>query len=94
MNLNDFPKTDAYFSNYCLVYFLLLSELSYDRYRSDNPPQHLSRDHVVVTQLFSELAFEIANEKGLLGKRLHLDSTSFVLYGDYDDCSEIVIKIP
>jgi transposase len=37
-----------------------------------------------VTKLYSELAFEIAREKGLLGKRLHLDSTSFTLHGRYD----------
>jgi transposase len=30
-----------------------------------------------VTKLYSELAFEIAREKGILGQRLHLDSTSF-----------------
>ncbi|HAU1190305.1 TPA: IS1634 family transposase, partial [Legionella pneumophila] len=38
-----------------------------------------------VTRLYSELAFEIAREKNLLSQRLHLDSTSFVLYGRYDD---------
>ena len=38
-----------------------------------------------MTKLYSELAFEIANEKGLLGQRLHLDSTSFVMYGNYED---------
>lgn len=38
-----------------------------------------------VTKLFSEIAFEIAHEQNLLGTRLHLDSTSFVLYGDYPD---------
>ncbi len=32
-----------------------------------------------VTKLYSELAFEIVTEKNLLGKRLHLDTTSFVL---------------
>ena len=37
-----------------------------------------------VTKLYSELAFEIAREKDLLGQRLHQDSTSFVLYGRYD----------
>ena len=37
-----------------------------------------------VTKLYSELAFEIAREKGILGQRLHLDSTSFVLHGRYD----------
>lgn len=37
-----------------------------------------------VTKLYSEIAFEIAKEKGLLSQRLHLDSTSFVLYGQYE----------
>jgi transposase len=37
-----------------------------------------------VTKLYSELAFEIVKEKNLLSQRLHLDSTSFVLYGRYD----------
>lgn len=44
-----------------------------------------------VTKLYSELAFEIATEKNLLSQRLHLDSTSFVLYGRYEnqgDCPE------
>lgn len=37
-----------------------------------------------VTKLYSEIAFEIAREKGILGQRLHLDTTSFVLHGRYD----------
>ncbi len=37
-----------------------------------------------VTKLYSEIAFEIAKEKGLLSQRLHLDSMSFVLYGRYE----------
>ncbi len=37
-----------------------------------------------VTKLYSEIAFEVANEQNILGKRMHLDTTSFVLYGDYD----------
>jgi transposase len=37
-----------------------------------------------VTKLYSEIAFEVAHEKNIVGKRLHLDSTSFSLYGDYD----------
>lgn len=48
-----------------------------------------------VTKLYSELAFEIALEKNLLSQRLHLDSTSFVLYGRYDekgDCSDGIAK--
>jgi len=40
-----------------------------------------------VTQLFSELAFEIASDKELLGQSLHLDTTSFELYGRYEDVS-------
>lgn len=39
----------------------------------------------VVTKLYSELAFEIVTEKNLLGQRMHLDSTSFVLYGRYEN---------
>lgn len=38
-----------------------------------------------VTKLYSELSFEIASEKKLLGRRLHLDSTSFVLHGRYEN---------
>lgn len=38
-----------------------------------------------VTKLYSELAFEIALEKNLLSQRLHLDSTSLVLYGRYEN---------
>jgi transposase len=38
-----------------------------------------------VTKLYAELAFEVAREQGILGQRLHLDSTSFVLHGCYDD---------
>lgn len=46
-----------------------------------------------VTKLFSELSFEIASEQGLLGKRLHLDSTSFVLYGDYNEATESPVPV-
>ena len=35
------------------------------------------------TKLFSELAFEIGMENGLLGKTAHIDSTSLSLYGEY-----------
>ena len=37
-----------------------------------------------VTKLYSEIAFEVAREKDILGQRMHLDSTSFVLHGRYD----------
>ncbi len=36
------------------------------------------------TKLYSEVAFEIAVEKDILGQRMHLDTTSFVLHGCYD----------
>ena len=36
------------------------------------------------TKLFSEIAFEIALEKGLLGKNAHLDTTSISVIGEYD----------
>lgn len=47
-----------------------------------------------VTKLYSELAFEIVTEKNLLGHRLHLDSTSFVLHGRYEDqaCPEGIAR--
>jgi transposase len=62
-------------------------------------PEHLNDDclgrcldkiaEYGVTKLYSELAFEIAKEKNLLSQRMHLDSTSFVLYGRYEgeECS-------
>lgn len=37
-----------------------------------------------VTKLYSEVAFEVAREKDILSQRMHLDTTSFVLYGRYD----------
>lgn len=37
-----------------------------------------------VTKLYSEIAFEVAREKNLLGPRMHLDTTSFILHGRYD----------
>lgn len=40
------------------------------------------------TKLFSEVAFEIAQEQGLLSKSLHLDTTSLTLYGEYDGANE------
>jgi hypothetical protein len=39
------------------------------------------------TKLFSEVAFEIAKEQGLLARELHLDSTSLTLYRDYSQAT-------
>lgn len=38
-----------------------------------------------VTKLYGEIAFEIATENKLLGKKAHLDTTSFSLSGSYED---------
>lgn len=46
------------------------------------------------SKLFGEVAFEIAMEQGVLGPKAHLDSTSFVLHGEYaDDSSEEMIEV-
>ena len=36
------------------------------------------------TQLFGEIAFDIAIENDLLGRAMQLDTTSLIVYGDYD----------
>lgn len=38
-----------------------------------------------VTNLFSELAFDIGVDQNLLGRSAHFDTTSISLYGDYDE---------
>jgi transposase len=37
-----------------------------------------------ITKLLSEVVFEVAQEQGLLNRRLHLDTTRLTLYGDYE----------
>ena len=39
------------------------------------------------TKLFSEVAFAIGVKQGLLGKTARFDTTSLVVYGDYDEDS-------
>ena len=64
---------------------LLGSEVSAENLNDDCLGRSLDKiAEYGVTKLYSELAFEIAQEKGILGQRLHLDSTSFVLHGRYD----------
>lgn len=41
-----------------------------------------------VTKLYSEIAFEVSKEQNILAKRAHLDTTSFVLYGCYENHDE------
>lgn len=40
------------------------------------------------SKLFSELAFELLTREGLLGKTLHIDSTSVKLFGQYEGADE------
>lgn len=40
------------------------------------------------SQMFGEIAFEIALENNLLGELAHLDSTSMSVEGKYDNCTE------
>ena len=48
-----------------------------------------------VTQLFTELSFEIGKEKGLLGRSVHFDTTTLQVYGEYDvDEAEVGIALP
>jgi transposase len=44
------------------------------------------------TQLYSEIAFEIASEQNVLGQRLHLDTTSLTLYGRYESAEETALS--
>ena len=45
------------------------------------------------SQLFGEIAFDIAKEHGLLGKLSHLDSTSFTLHGQYENTEANAIEV-
>ena len=40
------------------------------------------------SKLFSELSFRLLNREGLLGKTLHMDSTSLKLHGQYESADE------
>jgi hypothetical protein len=44
------------------------------------------------TKLFAELAFEIAQERGLLGKSVHIDTTSLLLHGEFAEAAELASK--
>lgn len=43
------------------------------------------------SELFSELAFSLLNREGLLGKTLHLDSTSLKLHGQYESDDDFAV---
>lgn len=47
-----------------------------------------------ITNLFAELSLEVASQQGLLGRSVHLDTTSLGVYGDYDDELEILSEVP
>jgi transposase len=44
------------------------------------------------TKLFSEVAFEIGIEQGLLGRTFNIDTTSLTVYGDYEEEEETTQK--
>lgn len=61
---------------------LLGSEVSADNLNDDYLGRCLDKiSDYGNTKLYSEIAFEVAKEQGILGQRLYLDSTSFVLHG-------------
>lgn len=41
-----------------------------------------------VTKLFTELSLLIGKARGLLGKSMHIDTTTLSLYGDYEACEK------
>jgi len=45
------------------------------------------------TQLFAEIAFEIAQERGLLGKSVHIDTTTLLLHGEYVAAAELANQV-
>jgi transposase len=44
------------------------------------------------TKLFTELSFIIGQSRNLLGKSIHIDTTTLSLYGDYDSSEDDVIS--
>lgn len=46
------------------------------------------------TQFVSHTTFQIASQLNLLGKTIHVDTTSLSLYGEYDDLSEKEAQAP
>ena len=45
------------------------------------------------TLLFAEIAFEIAKERGLLGKSAHIDTTTLLLHGEFVKAVELAEKM-
>ena len=45
------------------------------------------------SKLFAEVAFDIAQEHGLLGKAAHLDTTSFSMSGDYETDEPTAVSV-
>ena len=45
------------------------------------------------TKLFAEIAFEIAQEQGLLGKSTHIDTTTLLLHGEFVKAVELAATI-
>lgn len=45
------------------------------------------------TQLFAEIAFEVGEERGLLGQSVHIDTTTLLLHGEYNEAIALAQKI-
>lgn len=44
------------------------------------------------TNLFAEIAVEVAQERGLLGHSLHIDTTTLLLHGDFEDTGQQTVQ--
>lgn len=45
------------------------------------------------TQLFAEIAFEVAQERGLFGESVHIDTTTLLLHGEFAAAAELASKM-
>lgn len=64
---------------------LLGSEISAENLNDDALARSLDKIYSYgTTKLFSEIAFEVAIEQNLLGSSANTDTTSLMVYGDYD----------
>ena len=74
---------------------LLGSHLSAQDFTDDSLGRCLDQIYEYgTTQFVSDITFQIASQLNLLGKTIHVDSTSLSVYGDYDELSEKEAQAP
>ena len=74
---------------------LLGSHLSAQDFTDDSLGRCLDQIYEYGTTRFvSDITFQIASQLNLLGKTIHVDSTSLSVYGDYDELSEKEAQAP